>query len=36
MDQLKLCVGRRLIILRKWKDGMHAEQSAAARDLTVS
>ena len=36
MDQLKLCVGRRLVFLHKWKDGMHAEQSAAARDLTVS
>ena len=36
MDQSKLCVGGRLVILHKWKDGMHAEQSAAARDLTVS
>ena len=36
MDQLKLCVGRRLVILHKWKDGMHAEQFAAARGLTVS
>ena len=36
MDQLKLCVGRRLINVRKWKDGTHAEQSAAATDLAVS
>ena len=37
MDQLEvLCVGRRLIILHKWKAGMHAARSAAATDLTVS